>query len=298
MQRYLITLFLLILTILPVEAQNIFENMKASNGKNIFVYHIPDEEEVKKEEPQQQDIISDDVTADTSPVILDYNLENLNMDETYDEVEDMYSCVLKGYAQYNEEDQEAIALEIPIEEIPIIAIKKPKKISSEYFSGVNVSSSLYDSIYTKFDGTEYAIAPLSVTTSNDIGKGFSAGTTYSQVIDYGELEQSSGIFSKYQYKNFAISTSFAKTVNTTNNTYNDNFYIIPEFKLNQYFTLKNILSADTVKKRKKAEIVLSFNPFGKRDFDRMRIEIGANETYDDMNNLLKNQFKFSTNFNF
>ena len=42
--------------------------------------------------------------------------------------------------------------------------------------------------------------------------------------------------------------------------------------------------------------VVSINPFGKKDTDRLRIEFGANATYDDTNALLKNQFKFSTNF--
>ena len=106
------------------------------------------------------------------------------------------------------------------------------------------------------------------------------------------------LLSNNQYKNFAISTSYAKTVNTTNNNYNDNFYIIPELKLNQYLTIKNILSADTVKKRKKAEVVLSVNPFGKKDYDRLRIEFGASETYDEITNSLKNQFKFTTNYRF
>ena len=69
-------------------------------------------------------------------------------------------------------------------------------------------------------------------------------------------------------------------------------------KLSQYLTLKNIFSADTVKKRKKAEVVLSLNPFGNRDYDRLRFELGASETYDEMNNSLKGQFRFSTNYKF
>ena len=69
-------------------------------------------------------------------------------------------------------------------------------------------------------------------------------------------------------------------------------------KLCQYLTLKNILSADTVKRRKKAEIVLSVNPFGKKDYDRLRFELGASETYDEINNIIKGQFRFSTNYRF
>ena len=110
------------------------------------------------------------------------------------------------------------------------------------------------------------------------------------------MEQSSGVFYKYKYKRFSITTSYLKTVNSTNNTYNDNFYVAPELELNQYFSLKEILSEDTVKRRKKAELVLSINPFGNKDTDRLRFELGASQTYDDNNNLFKSQFKFSTNF--
>jgi hypothetical protein len=142
---------------------------------------------------------------------------------------------------------------------------------------------------------EYSIAPVSSRNYRSIG-GFSAGTTYNQGIDYAELEQSTGIFSRYDSKYFAISTSYAKTINSTNNNYNDNFYFSPELKLNQYFTLKEILSADITRNRKKVEVVLSINPFGNKDTNRMRIEFGANATYDDTNALLKNQVKFSTKF--
>ena len=93
---------------------------------------------------------------------------------------------------------------------------------------------------------------------------FSAGTVFNQGIDYAELEQSSGVFTKYQYKQVGLSLSYMKTVNTTNNNYNDNFYFAPEWKLNQYFTLREILSADITKNRQKAEFILSINPFGKR----------------------------------
>ena len=126
--------------------------------------------------------------------------------------------------------------------------------------------------------------------------GFTTGTMFNQMIDTAELEQSTGIFSRYDTKYFAIYTAYSKTLNSTNSNYNDNVYISPEFKLNQYFTLKEILSADMTKNRKKAEFVISINPFGKKDTDRLRIEFGANATYDDNNSLLKNQFKFSTKY--
>ena len=303
MKRVILIITILISLFLPCDAAPFYENYTASNGRNVFIYHIPDDEPVTKTQNKSQeddaakvqDIISDDITADTSgiePVEADADASD------YDDVGDMYSYVLKGYAEYNEDEASTISLDIPKEEILQLYIKKPAKIGEKYFDGLKPSDSLFDNnFYSKYKGTEYSIAPVSVSTSKSLG-GFSAGTTYSQGIDYGELEQSSGIFTKYTYKRFALSTSYAKTVNTTNNNYNDNFYIIPEFKLSQYLTLKNVFSADTVKRRKKAEIVLSINPFGNKDFDRFRLELGASETYDEINNILKGQFRFSTNYKF
>ena len=307
MKRVVIILSLFILSILPCCASEFFENYTASNGRNIFIYHIPDEDDSLKseninnndEQEEKQDIISDDVTANTSgePDYEDIADSEFN-EEDYDDIGDMYSFVLKGYAQYNEEDANAISLDIPKNEVLVLYIKPPVHVGEKYFAGLQSGPSLFDSnIYSKYNGSEYSIAPISASTSKSVG-GFSAGTTYSQGIDYGELEQSSGIFTKYQYKRFALSTSYAKTINSTNNNYNDNFYIIPEIKLSQYLTLKNIFSADTVKRRKKAEVVLSVNPFGKKDYDRLRLEFGASETYDEMNELLKGQFRFSTNYRF
>lgn len=312
MKRVVIILLALISLILPSRANEFFENYTASNGRNIFIYHIPDESDSEKSEdkidktdsnPKQEekhDIISDDVTADTSGTVDYDNIADSEFDEDdYDDVEDMYSFVLKGYAEYNEEDANAISLDIPENEVLVLYIKKPLPLGEKYFVSLQASPSLFDSnIYSKYSGSEYSIAPISGITSRNVAGGFSAGATYSQGIDYGELEQSSGIFTKYQYKRFALSTSYAKTVNSTNNNYNDNFYIIPEVRLSQYLTIKNIFSADTVKKRKKAEVVLSINPFGNKDYDRLRLEFGASETYDEINEILKGQFRFSTNYRF
>ncbi len=303
MKRIVLGLLLFAFTFMPVYSENLDINaiFVAQNG--IFTYHIPDEEENNSQsedittinDDQQKDIISDDITADTSG-IPKFDPEQEISEQNY-EIDDMYNYVLQGYAEYYEDEENTITLNLPPNEFLVLNIKKPEIIEGKYFGYLQYTPLLFENNYSKYNGSEYKISPVSGSSSNKIG-GFSAGATYSQGIDYGELEQSSGIFTKYQYKNFALSTSYAKTVNTTNNNYNDNFYIIPELKLNQYLTIKNILSADTVKRRKKAEIVLSLNPFGNKDYDRLRIEFGASETYDEENNFLKNQFKFNTNYRF
>ncbi len=301
MKRIVLGLVILSFTFMPAKSQNLDINSLFVAQNGVFTYHIPDddEDENQTQKSNQQsaqntqsnvNIVSDDITADTS------GIPKYNPEEDYN-IDDMYNYVLHGYAEYYDDEENSVVLNLPENEYLSLNIKRPQAVEGRYFGYLQSSPSLFDGGYSRYTSSEYSITPISGSSSKKVGN-FSAGTTYSQGIDYGELEQSSGIFTKYQYKNFALSTSYAKTVNTTNNTYNDNFYIIPELKLNQYLTIKNVLSADTVKKRKKAEVVLSLNPFGNRDYDRLRLEIGASKTYDEINNSFKNQLKFMTNYRF
>ena len=290
MRRFALYIIFSVLICLPCFS---FETKLTNNGaKTVFVYHIPEEEPQEQEQEEVEDIISDDITADTSREV-----EILDNDNY--EISDMYNTVLQGYAEYNDIDETD---GIVLEDFDILSlnIRQPVKVGTKKYTSLTQTPSLFASDkFSKHTGTEYSIAPVSTKNSRSLESpfgNFSAGTLYSQGIDTGELEQSSGVFYKYKYKRFSITTSYLKTVNSTNNTYNDNFYVAPELELNQYFSLKEILSEDTVKRRKKAELVLSINPFGNKDTDRLRFELGASQTYDDNNNLFKSQFKFSTNF--
>ncbi len=303
MERAGLILLLLISLNLPCLAEkNKPAESITSNEIKTFIYHIPDEDKndflqqteipTLEDEPSQ-DITSDDITADTTGEII---VEEDTQEDTSDyEIDDLYSDVLKGYAVYNEDEEDTISLEDNIKDFKELNIKLPRKVKGSKYIGAK-SLPAYSSLnYSKFSNMEYSIAPLSSTNYRKKGA-FSAGTMFNQGIDYAELEASTGVFSRYEHKYFAISTAYAKTVNSTNNNYNDNFYFSPELKLNQYFTLKEILSADITRNRKKAEVVLSINPFGRKDPDRLRFELGANAIYDNTNALLKNQLKFSTQF--
>ncbi len=294
------------MSFLPCFAESLVEQATQQEAPKIFVYHIPDDEpftQPSSEEEQKPDIISDDVTADTSgiepeeyeydEIEEDNDIKKLATDENGYEIEDLYSDVLKGYAVYNEDEENAVSLDT--KDFLSIKILHPYNYKGGKYLA---SKSLYMPAYSKFSNMEYSIKPLASSHSKNMGYGFTAGTMFNQTIDYAELEQSTGVFSRYDTKRFGIYTAFSKTLNSTNSNYNDNFYFAPELKLNQYFTLKEILSADITRNRKKAELVFSINPFGKKDNDRLRIEFGANATFDEDYELLKNQFRFSTNYKF
>jgi len=296
-----IILCLLMLT-LHCPAKNSAKAGAEADAPKVFIYHIPDDTEtesqvsgeIRQQTDTQTDIVSDDITADTSQENALAAEQETDGDDDY-EIDDMYSDVLKGYAEYNEDEEDAISLEDE-NDFHELNIKLPAKIHGGKYTAASGSLTSPSLSYSKFNNVEYSIAPVS-TRNYRSKNGFTAGAMYDQGIDYAELEQSTGIFSRYENKYFALSTAYAKTVNTTNNNYNDNFYFSPELKLNQYFTLKEILSADITRNRKKAEVVLSINPFGNKDTDRLRFEIGANATYDDAtSSILKKQVKFSTKF--
>jgi len=297
---------------LPCNAKVSTAGVTDNEVPKVFIYHIPEDKlptfsngAISKNtepvaEPQEteekKDITSDDVTADTSGEEIaeeDFSEDEITEPDIEEyRIDDMYADVLHGYAEYDEDGEDAVSLADALENFHTIKLTKPAKVGTKKYTALTDSS---PSLYSSLNTVEYSIAPISGTSFTKKG-GFSAGTMYNQGIDYAELEQSTGVFSRYESKYFAISTAYEKTVNSTNNNYNDNFYLAPELIINQYFSLKEVLSADIAKNRKKAEFILSVNPFGKKDSDRLRLELGASSTYDDTNALLKNQFKFSTKF--
>lgn len=296
MRRVGLLLIIFMLTIFPCKASILdeVENTIGENGSVIYKFQLPDEEEEQPEEVQEEDITSDDVTADTNPPIIydeDYDYYG---DEDYI-ISDMYTDVLKGYAEYNVEEEEGIELEVPDFSLITLNIKKPVSIEEQNFSYLKSTPLFIQNQYSKLNSSEYNIAPMYATRSKEMGA-FSAGTTFGQYIDTGELENTSSIFSRYQYKRFALTTTYSRTLSSTDSTYTDNLYFAPEFRLNQYLTVIERLSANPINKSKKAEFILSINPFGNKETDRLRLDLGASQTYDDEYNILKSQFRFYTVF--
>ena len=204
----------------------------------------------------------------------------------------MYSDVLKGYAEYNEEEENSITLDNADESISTIKIKKPSKVETTDFSNLSITPQKGN--YFSYTAPEYSITPVSNKKYKQFGK-FKAGAVYGQEIFYAELEQSSGIFSSYDFNNkFSVSTSYLKTINSTNNDYNDNFYFSPSYKINQYLTVSESLSADISKERQKADVSLSINPFGNKDDDRLLFIFGASQTRYNDGRTPKNKFSFTT----
>lgn len=302
MRKVGLILLISMISLLPVNAESnsIMQNNEQTKSM-LFVYHIPDTEYendsafcVEKEAAGKDDIISDDITADTSKPA-----EELPQEEEIDDEEELnslYSDVLQGYAEYYEGEDDAVTLDFSNNQLAKLNIKRPEAVESANYTDLASPSLNLQNKYSKYNAPEYSISPVSKKNYKQFGK-FKTGAVYGQEIYYAELEQSTGVFSSYDFtKKFSVSTSYMKTVNSTNNDYNDNFFFSPSYKINQYFTIRESLSADISKERQKAAVYLSINPFGDKDRDRLMFEFGASQTHYNDGRPAKNQFSIMTNF--
>ena len=302
MRKVGLILLISMISLLPVNAESnsIMQNNEQTKSM-LFVYHIPDTEYendsafgVEKEAAGKDDIISDDITADTSKPA-----EELPQEEEIDDEEELnslYSDVLQGYAEYYEGEDDAVTLDFSNNQLAKLNIKRPEAVESANYTDLASLSLNLQNKYSKYNAPEYSISPVSKKNYKQFGK-FKTGAVYGQEIYYAELEQSTGVFSSYDFtKKFSVSTSYMKTVNSTNNDYNDNFFFSPSYKINQYFTIRESLSADISKERQKAAVYLSINPFGDKDRDRLMFEFGASQTHYNDGRPAKNQFSIMTNF--
>lgn len=283
MKKALLILLLLLLS-LPVSAapkKMITAPGTESHMTNIFIYTIPDDtfEEPEEEKDAPESAYITPKIENTDEEILFENEDNVRYGAT----------TLKGYAQYID-DSNAIHLKDDNDEF-VLNIKNPQKIISEKSLNFGVPDAKPTLRYLN---EEYLIAPRAINTSSKIGH-FTIGAQYNNEIDnIAMLETETGLFTKYERNKFALSSSITKSLNTTYAQDYNTFSVAPEFKLNNYMSLKNVLSADVTRNKRASKLVFSINPFGKKDLDRLRFEFGAKQTYNLETESTSTQFSFST----
>lgn len=277
---------LLLLTIILLSPASYSANKKmmptASDGENllpnIFIYAMPDDD-TKKFNENLVEYKEPEANQDGDIIMLEE--ENVTLGAT----------TLKGYAQFIEDDA-AIHLK-DNDNNYILNIKTPQKISSE--KGLNLTGTPQKQIQ-QYQDAEYMIAPSTIKSSGKAGN-FTFGATYGSEIDsIAMLETETGLFTKYEKNRFAVSSSVKKSLNTTYGLDYNTISIAPELKLNDYMSLKNVLSADVTRNRNSTKFVFTLNPFGKKDRDRVELELGAKQTVYMDTDFTKTEFSFSTNF--
>lgn len=266
---------------------------------NIFIYTIPDNIKQKPEIPEDVDApddayVNETNVSDRSDKVSEEEI-SLNLNDYDAEDEDDFTInatTLKGYAEYME-DANTIHLKDDNNNF-VLNLKVPQKISAS--KGMDLQNAINANRMARYSDAEYAIAPNSVRTSSKKGD-FTFGALYGNEVDnIAMLESETGLFTKYEKSRFALSTTYKKNLNTTYNQFYDTISLAPEFKLNNYMSIKNEYKADLTRNRKSGALIFSFNPFGSKDSDRMRLELGAKQTVYDDNVTTKTEFSFSTQF--
>lgn len=278
--------FLLLLTIILLSPASYSANKKmmptTSDGENllpnIFIYAVPDDD-----------------TKEFNENLVEYKEQNSNQEDNAIMLEEenitLGATTLKGYAEFVEDD--AIIHLKDNDNNYVLNIKTPQKIGAE--KGLNLARTPQKQIQ-QYQDAEYVIAPSTIKSSGKAGN-FTFGATYGTEVDnIAMLETETGLFTKYEKNRFAVSSSVKKSLNTTYGLDYNTISIAPELKLNDYMSLKNVLSADVTRNRNSTKFVFTLNPFGSKDRDRVELELGAKQTVYMDTDFTKTEFSFSTNF--
>lgn len=211
---------------------------------------------------------------------------------------------LQGSLEYNqpaeeqEIEQNAVNLEIPVN-YNAINITKPQKIESKSLISGSKKPTFHPiqdelEAASKFSTQEYDVKPVSTRYSKKFGK-FSFGTMYDSSLGSAQVNYSTGLFTKYEGKFFALSTAFSKNTNCNYDSYSDKFYIVPELKLTKRLSLLDVMQTDVNQINKSNELVLRYTPHFKKYADDVQFELGAGQSfYED--SYVKSSIRFSTRF--
>lgn len=207
------------------------------------------------------------------------------------------NVTLKGYAQFLE-DTDAIYLKDDENQF-VLNLKKPQKITSETLTDRHEKVlARKPKPFSKYNSDQYSLFAEGHNSTVQFGDNFSAGTSYGSEVDYAQFKRKAGFFTQYDTEYFSLKTSYERSFGSAYGDYADYIYVVPELKINNIISLKEVLSANPTYKINKAEFVLSINPLARtKNYDnRLNIEMGTAHVYDNKNTLLKNQIKFNTKF--
>lgn len=279
----LLTVLVVMCGILPVNCeQAVKEASQNVELPNIFIWAIPDDNSTQPEDDKKskkdKDVPSEAVEVETSeeePIVLN-------------------ATTLKGYAEYIEGADDILYMD-NYQKLSL-NIKSPEKISSKnLLDGKTQYSGSNYNLISKFKSDEYSISPDNRNFMLQEGN-WTYGTSFGSEISTSQLERSTGLFTKYENKYFALSSNYNKNNMTTAQIQTDNVSVTPEFKFNNYISIKDVLSKDMTRNRRSSELIFSINPLGAKDKDRMRLNFGAKQTYDENTGNTWSQLNFTTNF--
>lgn len=124
------------------------------------------------------------------------------------------------------------------------------------------------------------ILPLSASVSENIGHGFSCGSTWGQEISYTQMEATTSMFIKYDTpKKFSLVTSFRETLNPDIDKQYSSIRVTPEWHITDKLTLKNSLTNYVNTQKNKNELTLVYSPQFKKHVEALKFELGIAQSF-------------------
>ncbi len=290
MKRVALIVMLILSLYIPVFAEEV-KTVEDVQLPNIFIWAIPDDEDGgavtttkpdKKSKKQKENVIVE---------------EEINLEIPDEESIVLKSTTLKGYTEYVEGADDVLYMDdytkfvLNLVTPQQLACQRLKSEDNSLVLGSKNSYSRY-----KFQKDENSLIPSSKNFAYKYGN-WSLGTSYdSEVTNIAQLEKTTSLYTKYETKYFSLSSKYKKNNMTLTQIQTDNFSVVPELKINSIFAIKDVVSADITRNRRSNEVILSINPLGKKDVDRMYFDIGAKQTVDINSGRTWSQLNFTTNF--
>jgi hypothetical protein len=208
---------------------------------------------------------------------------------------------LRGHLEYNEtmEDYNPDYVYLEPDNKKFINISEPQSISSKPLNLQNKNFNVFDSKIketSSFSGQEHDIRAVYGSISETHGK-ISFGTEYGSYLDDGEINYTTGVYTKFNGKHAALKLAVKTETGNSYAFYNDKIVIAPEWKITKRLSLVDVLQTDIKQVSQKNELVLRYNPKIKNHIDNLFLELGAGQTFREQN-YVKSSIRFSTRFNF
>lgn len=223
--------------------------------------------------------------------------------DSYFNEEPEQATQLNGYLEYNQNSEaqevEPEAIQLDHTETAGINFTKPKSFDSKSMISNSKKPTFHPiqdefNAASKFSSPEYNISPVSTTYSKKYGK-FSFGTTYNSSLSSARANYSTGLFTKYEGKHFALNTAYSKSTNSNYDSFNDTFSIAPELKLTKRLSLLDVMHTDVMQINKSNEVVLRYTPHFKKYADEVQLELGAGQSFY-QDTYINSSVRFSTRF--
>jgi len=228
-----------------------------------------------------------------------FSLQNCLADELISgedsAVDDQSDVELHGYLEYDDEPEETIYLEGQGDTVEnTVYLKAPsstkslnlkapdrgdqKSLAASFKNQAQPSKLNQLRAASKFSTQEYEIKPVSASYTGKSGN-LSYGTTYDSSVGGAQTNYSTGVFTKYDGKHFAVSTAYSKNMKSGYDSYNDQIFLAPELKLTKRLSLLDVMQTDISQLNKQNEVVLRYKPSIKNHADEVILELGAGQSF-------------------